>query len=211
MEVGRIDKLLQLGNADEAGGPTCRLFFNLRRAAVRWEPIVSDSDLTPLKTARINSERFDTELAAVWFAANYYYESSLRRTSEYCGIVFRESASGQFGITVRTEGKSDRTSIVPDCPESSEIVAIWHTHLPAAVTGEHPGLNYLYSVLVKATTGAQLDELFSENDTTLSASWSTKFGREIPIYLVTATVIKRYRSGTQSEKLWKKEAPSRLR
>jgi hypothetical protein len=31
---------------------------------------MSDSARTPQRTARVNSERFDTELAAVWFAAN---------------------------------------------------------------------------------------------------------------------------------------------
>jgi hypothetical protein len=49
---------------------------------------MSDSENTPQGTARINSERFETQLATVWFAANYYYEASYRHGREYIGVVF---------------------------------------------------------------------------------------------------------------------------
>lgn len=172
---------------------------------------MSDDERTPLKTARVNSERFDTELAAVWYAANYYYEASYRRRAEYCGIVFRER-NGKIGITVRSDGDSAHASVIPDVPAGSTPIAVWHTHLPASVSGNHPATNYLFSLFYKAMTGSSMDEEFSPADLGLTPqSWVHKFKQKIPIYLVTATVIKRHGVNSKMNGVWSKEPPSHMR
>ena len=171
---------------------------------------MSDDQSTPLNSARVNTERFDTELAAVWYAANYYYETSLHRRREYCGVVFREQ-SGRVGITVRSDGTASHATVRPDVPVGSIPIAVWHTHLPAAMSGENPGLNYLYSVAYKALLGVKLEEEFSDNDKNFARTWTRKFGRSIPIYLVTATVIKRYGGMDGAEGVWAKDLPSRMK
>jgi len=40
---------------------------------------------------RVTPERFDTELAAVWSAANFYNKASYQHLAEYIGVVFREN------------------------------------------------------------------------------------------------------------------------
>ena len=168
---------------------------------------MSDDQRTPGGTARVNSERFDTELAAVWYAANYYYEASYLRKREYTGVVFRDGE--KFGITVRSDGTSSHAHPTPDVPRGTTIMAIWHTHLPASMSGKHPAANQIYKLLLKEFTGEILEHSISQDDHNTWAEWTHKFGRLIPVYLVTAKIIKRY-SGPRHEKVWVKDPPSRM-
>ena len=131
---------------------------------------MGDDQRTPGGTARVNSERFDTELAAVWYAANYYYEASCRRQREYTGVVFSEGQ--KFGTTVRSDGTKSHAYPTADVPSGTFPVAIWHTHLPASMSSEYPGLNSLYKLLLKEVFGETLEHMFSTNDRTPS-----RFGR----------------------------------
>jgi hypothetical protein len=169
---------------------------------------MSDNESTPGGTARVNSERFETELAAVWYAANYYYETSYRRRREYTGVVFRDGET--FGITVRGDGTNLHAYPTPDVPGGTVPSAIWHTHLPASMSSEYPKLNLVYKRVLKEWFGKTLEHLFSDDDMRTSALWTQKFGRPIPIYLVTAKIIRRYR-GPNQDKEWIKDAPSGMR
>jgi hypothetical protein len=168
---------------------------------------MSDDQRTPAGTARVNSERFDTELAAVWYAANYYYQTSYLRKREYTGVVFQDGE--KFGITVRGDGTSSHAYPTADVPSGTIPMAIWHTHLPASMSGEYPALNQLYALLLKELTGEILEHQVSKDDHNTWVLWTRKFGRLIPVYLVTAKIIKRY-SGPNQEKVWVKDPPSRM-
>lgn len=180
---------------------------------------MSDSDPTPLGTARINSERFDTELAAVWYAANYYYESSFRRAREYIGVVFRQ-ADGKYGITVRNldENSTWRGSAVRigDVPRGTVPMACWHTHVPCDAGDSKHGISGSTKFLrcIASSLDLAWDE-FSSADYSLSDENSKKtlkiWGHRFPIYLITATEIKRYRGTAFPEKSWKKDPPSRMK
>jgi hypothetical protein len=81
---------------------------------------MSDSENTPQGTARINSERFETQLATVWFAANYYYEASYRHGREYIGVVFHvpnepDSEKNMVSPSVAMELVSKRKSGLAMC------------------------------------------------------------------------------------------------
>jgi hypothetical protein len=173
---------------------------------------MSDSERTPQRTARVNSERFDTELAAVWYAANYYYETSYRGDREYIGVVFREP-NWKFGLTVRGDGAhSESKARIGDVPPGTVPTAVWHTHLPASAGNASDAAKLI--TLILSTFDLGWDE-FSGNDTTLSDDASkvslTRWGHRIPIYLVTAAVIKKYRGPHLTERVWSKPAPSRMR
>ena len=171
---------------------------------------MSDNRRTPQGTARVNSERFDTELAAVWYAANYYYEVSERSGREYIGVVFRDG-SNKFGITVRGDGGFTSSTVrIGDVPTGTVPTAVWHTH-PAV-----PSTASLGSKIVLGLLGVGLlDDDFSSADIALAdrATVASRrlFGHPISIYLATATVIKRYRPGLANpEKTWGKEPPARM-
>lgn len=173
---------------------------------------MSDSERTPQRTARINSERFDTELAAVWYAANYYYETSYRRDREYIGVVFREP-NWKFGLTVRGDGSHSESKVrIGDIPLGTIPTAVWHTHLPASAGNASDAAKLITWIISSFDLG--WDE-FSGNDTKLSDDASkvglTRWGHRIPIYLVTATMIKKYRGPHLAERVWSKPAPSRMR
>jgi len=171
---------------------------------------MSDNERTPLGTARINSERFDTELAAVWFAANYYYESSFKRGCEYIGVVFQES-NRKFGVTVSDlyRGFGGSKVLVRDVPRGTNPMAVWHTHIPCFAGSVSKDAQVLRCVLTSFDLG--WDE-FSGADTDITHVQSKISKRPIPIYLITATTIKRY-TGPRGDqlKVWSKEAPSRMR
>jgi len=170
---------------------------------------MSDDQRTPAGTARVNSERFDTQLEAVWYAANYYYQASYLRKREYTGVVFQDGE--KFGLTVRGDGTSSHAHPTADVPLGTIPMAIWHTHLPASMSGEYPALNQLYALLLKALTGEILEHSFSPNDKNTFVLWTLKFGRPIPVYLVTAHIIKRYTGPKpQQDKMWLKDPPSRM-
>jgi len=178
---------------------------------------MSDNQLTPRGTARINSEVFDTELAAVWYAANYYYESSFRRQREYIGVIFRKP-DNLYGLTVRRGEAFDHSKIrVWDVPAGTVPTAVWHTHLPLWASGT-PGkvdLGGLFSEFVSELLGAGYQD-FSDADRGIADDHSRLsrrlHGHTISIYLVTAELIKRYRPGLRHpEKSWAKEPPGRMR
>lgn len=174
---------------------------------------MGDTEWTPGRTARVNSERFPTELAAVWYASNYYYETSVRRAREYIGVVFRER-DGRFGLTVRGDGGFSTSRIrIGDIPKETLPTAVWHIHPPATALGR----NFWEQLVVRIVT---LDdwgqEEFSSADRRLAERATAvalkEFGHPISIYLATATLIRRYRPGTkQAEKEWTKEPPGRMR
>lgn len=172
---------------------------------------MSDTERTPQGTARINSERFDTELAAVWYAANFYYETSYRRHREYIGVVFREP-SGRLGLTVRGDGGFHQSKVrIGDVPTGAIPVAVWHTHLPSAAASD--SLTGQILMLLLSSFDLGWDE-FSGYDKDLSNNASkvslARWGHRIPIYLVTGTQIKRYRGSNLPDKVWQKDLPAHM-
>jgi hypothetical protein len=173
---------------------------------------MSDSERTPQRTARINSERFDTELAAVWYAANYYYETSYRRDREYIGVVFREP-NWKFGLTVRGDGSHSESKVrIGDIPLGTIPTAVWHTHLPASAGNASDAAKLITWIISSFDLG--WDE-FSGNDTKLSDDASkvglTRWAHLIPFYLVTQTFIKMYGGPLGGVGVWSTRAPWRRR
>jgi hypothetical protein len=162
---------------------------------------------------RVNAHESDTELAAVWYAANYYYEASYDEGCEWGGAVFYKSATRKFSLTLRKGafGQLDFKDIEKDVPDGAELRALWHTHLPAdAMRGNNLllGLNYLLTDVVvgydEFSTGAG-------GDTGLAQRKSAQLKRNVPFYLVTATVIKRYSPlKTELNQTWHKPMPARM-
>ncbi len=175
---------------------------------------MSDSARTPQGTARVNSERFDTELAAVWYASNYYYQTSFRRAREYIGVVFKErQQSKPFGITVRGDGSFEQSKVrIGDVPSGTIPVAVWHTHLPAEAL--HTAEEQLVALLLSGFDVELAD--FSPRDIDLAdrarVATLQRYGSGFSIYLATDRIIKRYRPGlNQSIQTWVKDRPSGMR
>lgn len=172
---------------------------------------------------------WDTELAAVWYAANQYYGVSKRKSIEYGGIVFLKT-NGKYGLTVRNgyidgQGKfqSNRfdASMIrfADTPNGCRPIAVWHTHLPETLrAGSLVGsLLELFGAMMGA-----IDERlgmsyqhFSDADRGIAERASKASvksgGSQIPIYLVTATLIKRYSPmSPEPVKQWPKAAPAHM-
>lgn len=172
----------------------------------------------PMRNPHVNARECPTELAAVWYAANFYYQASYNRAIEYGGIVFKWP-NGKFGVTVR-RGAFTHTQIHwEDQPEDAETAAIWHTHIPLTRAGSTPlrrdalELFEFFSSVFEAGY-----EDFSPEDKALAEEATKAMQRisgtrqRIPIYLVTATVIKRYTPGaTPPITEWSKKPPSRMR
>jgi len=78
------------------------------------------------------------------------------------------------------------------------------------MSGEHPALNQIYKLFLKKFAGETLEHTISQDDHNIWVRWTRQFGRLIPVYLVTAHIIKRY-SGPNQEKVWIKDPPSRMR
>jgi hypothetical protein len=178
---------------------------------------MSDSERTPQGSARVNARRFDTELAAVWYAANYYYEASWNRGREYIGVVFYDpsaNSSDRYGITVRGDGGVIGSKVrVGDVPRGTIPRAVWHTHISTRA-GVHDLGTLLITSLIDLVEDLELDQ-FSPADRGLSDSASQisvkRWGHRIPIYLATATVIKRYSHPKWPEKVWHKAQPSHMK
>jgi hypothetical protein len=161
---------------------------------------------------RVNAHESDTELAAVWYAANYYYEASYDEGCEWGGAVFKRS-NAKFSLTLRkgSFGHLDFKDIEKDVPDGAVLRALWHTHLPAdAMRGNDLllGVNYLVTDLLFGyddfSTGA-------DGDTGLAERTSAKLERNVPFYLVTATVIKRFSPlKTELNQTWHKPMPPRM-
>jgi hypothetical protein len=163
---------------------------------------MSDNQRTPQGTARVNSERFDAELAAVWYAANQYYTASFRGAREYIGVVFKDAA-GQYGITVRGDGNYFHSKVrIGDVPKKTTPVAVWHTHVNSSAF-EDPAAQVIASLI--SSFDMDWDE-FSGDDTALADNTTKALQRSFPIYLVTPTVIRRYRPGSEV-KSWPKDPP----
>ena len=173
---------------------------------------MSDSERTPWGSARVNSERFQTELAAVWYAANYYYAASYHRGAEYIGVVFR-GRDKRFGITVRNDGGFIASRVkIGDVPRGTVPTAVWHTHVPSSSAKTFEGevfLTLLTSFDMDWNKFSSADRELAENATAVSMKL---FGRPISIYLVTDRLIRRYRPGARiPERTWSKEPPSSFR
>ena len=78
------------------------------------------------------------------------------------------------------------------------------------MSSEYPAVTLLYKLVLKELFGETLEHTFSDKDLNTQALWTLKFGRPIPIYLLTARVIKRYR-GPNKERTWVKDPPSGMR
>jgi hypothetical protein len=177
---------------------------------------MSDTQRTPRGTARVNSEECETELAAVWFAANFYYESSVRRRKEYIGVVFRKP-NGKFGITVRGDGTFAGCKVsVFDVPDGTIPVAVWHTHLPMTLLGKTIIAKLLGEAFEEFSelVGASFED-FSDRDKKLARDNTRRSvlsgGGVIRIYLATDTLIKRFTPGSEHpEKIWHKQPPGRM-
>ena len=173
---------------------------------------MSDNVFTPQHTARINSERFETELGAVWYAANYYYQTSYKRGREYIGVVFRDT-DGKYGITVRGDGGFAASKVrIGDVPPGTLPTAVWHTHIPSSAGG----LSTAGRIVMLLLTSFDMDwDEFSDADKKLSDDASKvslkRWGHSISIYLLTDTKIKRYQGPHYVEKTWRKDRPSKMR
>ena len=173
---------------------------------------MSDHERTPERTARVNSERFASELAAVWYAANFYYAVSQRHGREYIGVVFRTPA-GKYGFTVRGDGGFLGAKVrIADVPVGTVPTAVWHTHIKVPPT-ESIEVQVLMNLLTAFDLGY---DQFSGTDRNLAdratAYSLRKYGHPISIYLATATVIRRYRPGSgRPEQSWGKEPPGQMR
>jgi hypothetical protein len=137
---------------------------------------MSDNQKTPRKTARVNSERFNTELEAVWYAANYYNKVSYQHLGEYIGVVFRENyGQRKYGITVRGDGDFFQSKVsIGDVPHGTEPIAVWHTHVPSCAAKDPIAQVLLYLF----TTGDADWDQFSGADRTL-ADKATKAARKL--------------------------------
>ena len=151
----------------------------------------------------------------------------LIRGVEYAGWVVKRP-NGKYSVTVRRDG-TFWASIIDndDIPQGMEAAAIWHTHLPLvrlAVKKDADGKLYYDKDLgeaLKVVEGfADLfragHKHFSGADKHVAAAYTAllKRGRgQIPIYLATATLIRRYKPrshGKNPENQWAKELPSRM-
>lgn len=75
----------------------------------------------------VNPHQASSELAAVWYAANYCYKVSFTRRVEYVGWVFQRP-NGTFGVTVRSGFWKTSIPVI-----STSIVLRWHQHELAGV------------------------------------------------------------------------------
>ena len=163
----------------------------------------------------VNPKEFDTELAAVWYAANYYYKESYLRGGETTGVLFKKP-NGKYSFTVRQDG-GYLTSLVRwrDVPKGQGFVitAAWHTHIPGSRVCQAKGDPVAVGLAcIFFSLGDKLIEefrSFSDKDRILANKKSDETGRDISFYLITADMIKRYTPGIP-EKRWNKDIPSRM-
>ena len=158
---------------------------------------------------------FDTELAAVWFAANFYYKESYMRGGETTGVLFKKP-NDKYSFTFRMDGGFG-TSLVrwSDVPKNQGFVitAAWHTHVPGtrACQIKDGGMGAAIACLAFTLTDTILreNESFSGKDRKLADDATKITRRNIAFYLITADLIKRYTPG-KPEKSWKKDIPSKM-
>ena len=163
----------------------------------------------------VNPKEFDTELAAVWYAANYYYKESYLRGGETTGVLFQKPNT-KFSFTVRQEGGFHSSAVKwSDVPKNQgfEITAAWHTHVPGTRACQLNGIGAGIACLLFTLTDSVFGEFrsFSPEDRVNVADHATKvLERPVSFYLITADMIKRYTPG-KPEKTWKKDIPSRMK
>jgi hypothetical protein len=178
----------------------------------------------------------DTELGAVWFAANYYFEASFKRAREYNGWVFRNTR-GKYQITGRRGDSALFTQFFPaDLPRGVDPVAVWHTHVPTTralmLTDEKNKNQFIrgpdgkwrmdrssmpfvdIADMVRHATGSG-PSAFSGADKTAAEDLASQvrrgFGHGFALYLCLATLIKRFRVGVEHpETVWRKDPPGRM-
>jgi len=160
----------------------------------------------------VNDHESDTELGAAWYAANYYYEASFRAGREYGGLVFRRP-NGKYSVTIR-KGTWDSLNFkhaLADMPADCVAVAMWHTHLPgSAARNVSEGTRTFLVVgdLLGDIFGMGYDD-FSDGDMDLARRATAARNHNFPIYLATATVIKRFSPRAKDQiQVWKKPPPS---
>jgi hypothetical protein len=162
----------------------------------------------------VNPKEFDTQLAAVWFAANYYYKESYLRGGETTGVLFKRP-NGKHSFTVRQEGGFKSAAVKwSDVPKNQgfEITGAWHTHIPGSRFCQLNSVGAGIACVAFTLTDSLLGEFrtFSPEDRTDVADRATRvLGRPIPFYLLTADMIKRYTPG-QPDKTWRKAIPSKM-
>lgn len=165
----------------------------------------------------INPREFDTELQAVWFAANYYYEASFRRRKEYSGVVFQKP-NGKFSLTIRRDGQFHQSKVrIDDAPADGDLRAIWHTHIPYTQLSNNDDIKIIALALesIEDLLGGGFEN-FSTADKRMAEDLTQQslkiVRRRFPIYLITASVIKRYTPGAKTpEKTWSKEPPGKMK
>jgi hypothetical protein len=173
----------------------------------------------------------NSELGAVWFAANYYFEASFKHMVEYNGWVFR-NGRGKFQISGR-RGKSPIITEVlrSDVPKGADPVAVWHTHLPSnrvLMIKDEQGRfvrgpdgkwlidkgNREIAGFFDLVRGAPADAFSGpDRDTAniLAREVWHKFGHGFALYICLATEIKRLRVGSaQPDGAWPKDPPARM-
>lgn len=160
----------------------------------------------------VNPYESPTELAAAWYAANYYYEASWRSAREYGGLIFRRP-NGNFSVTIR-KGRFDALGwqgIGKDMPSGCRPMAYWHTHLPAEAAKNlsvSEQLVLAISDLFGEYLGSGYEDL-SGTDIEAAENAAKVLGYPFAIYMATATVIKRYTTGRVNQpQVWKKDPPS---
>src|SRR5262249_11192949 len=162
-----------------------------------------------MRDRRVNPHESTTELAAVWYAANYYYQASYTEGCEWGGAVFQRPSTN-FSLTLRKGifGKLDFAYIDEDVPAGARICALWHTHLPVEAMKRGSLLEVVNYGLTDILFGY---DFFSTDDEKLATKQSTVRKRNFPFYLVTATVIKRFspfKAGPAQ--IWQKPRPARM-
>ncbi len=162
----------------------------------------------------VDPHEFDTELAAVWYAANYYFETSYNARREFGGIVFRKP-SGKYGLTIQRDGTADAIRYRGElAPPDAVAVAFWHTHVP-----KHP----LYEAALTLLEGKSWRDLSGDPDDPDDESEdiglirrlskrARKMGyahQMLSIYVVTDIQIQRYTPNARKPlATWAKSPPS---
>jgi hypothetical protein len=151
----------------------------------------------------------DTELGAVWYAANQYYAASLRAGVEYVGVVFRRP-DGKYVVTAHRGNSLFDCEVPPDRVPGCEPVALWHTHIPLSRiddSGELDGVAQAAEA-VRTLFGGGMND-FSSADRGVADELTKRAQYPFSVYLITLMLIKRYTPG-KPDVQWSKDPPARL-
>ena len=160
--------------------------------------------------------KFDTELQAVWYCANYYYKASYEAGVEYGGVIYKQ-VDGKYGYTVRKSTSFLLTTIrFEDMPvrDGQIPTAIWHSHLPASACRDGE-LTCLVAFLDDAVLRSYRS--FSGKDKRLAQRAHEHFKKltdhKVVMYLFTHDLIKRYDPSAVRNryKEWKKDPAGNMK